>query len=413
MSSDSSPAVRIVDLTKSYHVGLQKRRRDDMLVSRLFGGVGRLIRRGPSLESSLHWALRDISLEIEQGDVVALIGNNGAGKSTLLKILARITEPTSGYAELRGRVGSLLEVGTGFHPELTGRENVFLSGAILGMRRAEIARDFDEIVAFAEVEKFIDTPIKHYSSGMHVRLAFAVATQLRPEILLIDEVLAVGDARFQRKCLQRIREVGTGSRTIIFVSHNMAAVRSICKKGVVLEQGRIVAQGEVGEVVDSYLARTNVADAETAGHETTSFRIDRVSIAPADGLVIKTFEAIEIRASLTAKLDMTAPSLVIKLLTANHERITGLNFANYSAVGPMSANEQREVGFAVEALPLLPGTYFLELELRPTTKEREHVSTLFPFEVAVTPVFDGPRPGLSTRDGCVVLRARAIGGRSD
>ncbi|MDD5598414.1 MAG: ABC transporter ATP-binding protein, partial [Victivallaceae bacterium] len=180
------------------------------------------------------WALKDINFKIEQGDRVGIIGRNGAGKSTLLKILSRITEPTSGKIGMKGRVASLLEVGTGFHPELTGRENIYLNGAILGMTRAEIKKKFDEIVAFAEVEKFLDTPVKHYSSGMYVRLAFAVAAHLEPEILLVDEVLAVGDAQFQKKCLGKMEDVSKEGRTVLFVSHNMAAIRQLCNKGIVL-----------------------------------------------------------------------------------------------------------------------------------------------------------------------------------
>ena len=187
------------------------------------------------------WALKDVSFTVERGEVVGIIGRNGAGKSTLLKVLSRIVEPTRGQAVLRGRVASLLEVGTGFHPELSGRENVYLNGSILGMKRTEIESRFDEIVAFAEIEQFLDTPVKRYSSGMYVRLAFAVAAHLHPEILIIDEVLAVGDAEFQRKCLGKIREVSaSGSRTVLFVSHNMAAVTSLCSRAILLEHGRVV-----------------------------------------------------------------------------------------------------------------------------------------------------------------------------
>src|SRR5574338_307307 len=190
------------------------------------------------------WALHDASFEIQRGDVVGIIGLNGAGKSTLLKILSRITGPTRGRADIYGRVGSLLEVGTGFHPELTGRENIYLNGAILGMRKLEIDRKFDEIVSFAEVEKFLDTPVKRYSSGMYVRLAFGVAAHLETEVLLVDEVLAVGDAQFQKKCFAKMQEIGTQGRTILFVSHNMSAVRSICEQALIIEKGSVVAQGE-------------------------------------------------------------------------------------------------------------------------------------------------------------------------
>jgi lipopolysaccharide transport system ATP-binding protein len=199
------------------------------------------------------WALKDVSFEIRQGEVVGIIGRNGAGKSTLLKILARVTKPTTGYAEVRGRMGSLLEVGTGFHPELTGRENVFLNGAILGMRKQEVARKFDEIVAFAEVEKFIDTPVKHYSSGMYLRLAFAVAAHLDTEILIVDEVLAVGDVDFQKKCYGRVRDAARQGRTVIFVSHSMAAIAMLCKAVIVLEGGRISTIAPTQEAIAGYL----------------------------------------------------------------------------------------------------------------------------------------------------------------
>lgn len=199
------------------------------------------------------WALQDVSFEVRQGEVIGVIGRNGAGKSTLLKILSRITEPTTGQVTIYGRVGSLLEVGTGFHSELTGRENIYLSGAILGMGRAEIRRKFDEIVAFSEVERFVDTPVKHYSSGMYLRLAFAVAAHLEPEILLVDEVLAVGDASFQKKCLGKMGDVAKQGRTVLFVSHNMGAISSICEKGIVLDAGRILFAGSITDAVSLYL----------------------------------------------------------------------------------------------------------------------------------------------------------------
>src|SRR6478672_6051477 len=210
--------------------------------------------RMSSASTEEFWALRDVSFEIKQGEIVGIIGRNGAGKSTLLKILSRITEPTEGYVDLYGRVGSLLEVGTGFHPELTGRENVYLNGAILGMRKAEIESKFDEIVAFAEVEKFIDTPVKHYSSGMYVRLAFAVAAHLEPEILIVDEVLAVGDQRFQEKCLNRMGEVSKLGRTIIFVSHSMPSIQRLCERVIVLDNGVVSMDASAQKAVGDYLS---------------------------------------------------------------------------------------------------------------------------------------------------------------
>ncbi|MBZ5640653.1 MAG: ABC transporter ATP-binding protein [Acidobacteriia bacterium] len=226
-------------------------------------------------EASSFWALRGVSFEVQEGEVVGIVGRNGAGKSTLLKILSRITEPTEGRAEIRGRVGSLLEVGTGFHPELTGRENVFLNGAILGMRKIEIDRCFEEIVAFAEVERFLDTPVKHYSSGMYMRLAFAVAAHLESEILLVDEVLAVGDAQFQRKCLGKMTEVAHAGRTVLFVSHSMKAVRHLCGRALWIAGGGLRRSGPTGEVVEAYLR-----DAESVPGAATVD--DRIARLPAD-----------------------------------------------------------------------------------------------------------------------------------
>jgi lipopolysaccharide transport system ATP-binding protein len=231
---------------------------------------GRAMVAGDTTEE--FWALRDVNFEIRRGEVVGIIGRNGAGKSTLLKILSRITEPTDGRVEIRGRVASLLEVGTGFHPELTGRENIYLNGAILGMTRAEIRRKFDEIVAFAEVEKFLDTPVKRYSSGMYVRLAFAVAAHLEPEILVVDEVLAVGDAEFQKKCLGKMSEVAGGGRTVLFVSHNVSAIRALCEKGIVLDKGRVQISGAISAALAKYNIQSNVTDA--------FFRAPRYSARP-------------------------------------------------------------------------------------------------------------------------------------
>jgi lipopolysaccharide transport system ATP-binding protein len=218
----------------------------------------------------MFWALKDVSLEVKEGEVLGLIGRNGAGKTTLLKILSRITRPTKGWAEIRGRVRSLLEVGTGFHPELTGRENTYLSGSILGMGKREIDRKFDEIVAFAEIDKFIDTPVKHYSSGMYMRLAFSVAAHLEPEILLVDEVLAVGDASFQRKCLGKMGDVSRQGRTIVFVSHNMIALRKLCTQAVWLDVGAVVERGEAGGVIDHYLQKNTGMNLESVWEDELS-----------------------------------------------------------------------------------------------------------------------------------------------
>jgi lipopolysaccharide transport system ATP-binding protein len=252
----SPVAIRVDGLGKRYRIGERERYRAlrDTLVDAIKAPIRR---RSAAVGDNTIWALRDVSLQVGQGEVLGVIGHNGAGKSTLLKILSRITEPTEGRAEVRGRVGSLLEVGTGFHPELTGRENIYLNGAILGMKRSEIARRFDEMVAFAEVERFIDTPVKRYSSGMYLRLAFAVAAHLEPEILLVDEVLAVGDAAFQKKCLGRMSDVAREGRTVLFVSHNLPSIEKLCQRVVVIDGGRVVMQGDPVTCIAAYLgART-------------------------------------------------------------------------------------------------------------------------------------------------------------
>jgi len=265
----SDVAIRIRGLGKRYTIGA--REQYDTLRDRIAAAASRPFRRmaaGGFGASATIWALRDVTHEIKRGEVVGIVGGNGAGKSTLLKILSRITMPTEGEVEIHGRVGSLLEIGTGFHPDLTGRENILLNGAILGMRKAEIDRKFDDIVDFAEVGDFIDTPVKHYSSGMYVRLGFAVAAQMEPEILIVDEVLAVGDVRFQRKCLGKLDDVARGGRTVLFVSHNMAAVQRLCTSAMLLDRGRLVRIGDVRSTVAAYLggeARGGFAAAARTG----------------------------------------------------------------------------------------------------------------------------------------------------
>ncbi len=267
----SNAAIFVESLSKQYRIGGPQARyktiRETLTeaVQSPFRRAAKLLRGeayGAAEMDETIWALKDVSFEVKSSEVVGIIGRNGAGKTTLLKILSRITEPTEGYADIYGRVGSLLEVGTGFHPELTGRENIYLSGAILGMKRVEIERKFDEMVAFSEVEKFIDTPVKHYSSGMYVRLAFAVAAHLEPEILLVDEVLAVGDHEFQKKCLGKMGEVGREGRTVLLVSHNMPSIINLCQRAILLDAGKVVVDGPAAEVVQYYLATARSAGGE-------------------------------------------------------------------------------------------------------------------------------------------------------
>lgn len=311
------------------------------------------------------WALKDVSFEIEEGDRVGIIGRNGAGKSTLLKILSRITEPTRGRVTIRGRVASLLEVGTGFHPELTGRENVYLNGAILGMTKAEIKKKFDEIVAFAEVEKFLDTPVKRYSSGMYVRLAFAVAAHLEPEILIVDEVLAVGDAQFQKKCLGKMQDAGKDGKTVLFVSHNMSFVSELCDNGILLRAGQVAFTGPISETIDYYLK--NVKEMSTALYSTNSVVKDRpyiesVWIAARDGQYVQQVK--------------TGDCLLFNFKIANANRRLSLNFTicdmmgskitNFNTLNTGDYDTKGEPGFfscAVEELLLSEGTYLVNIAL--------------------------------------------------
>jgi lipopolysaccharide transport system ATP-binding protein len=316
------------------------------------------------------WALSEVDFEVQQGDVVGIIGRNGAGKSTLLKLLSRITEPTTGRIELHGRVASLLEVGTGFHPELTGRENIFLNGAILGMTRAEIKRKFDEIVAFAEVEKFLDTPVKRYSSGMHVRLAFAVAAHLEPEILLVDEVLAVGDAEFQKKCLGKMEDVSRGGRTVLFVSHNMGAVSNLCGKGIVLDRGRTDFHGEVDVAVRHYLARLGGhanydLSSRTDRQGSGGLRFERVQITDAFGnpcAAVRSGDTIEIRIAYRnyqkTVLDGVVFAVPFDSLLSGRMFVCQTNLTGQSA---RCTAGNGEIVLRIPRLPLAAGTYTCNL----------------------------------------------------
>lgn len=296
----SHQVIEVCHLSKRYRIGAREKGNKsfrEAIVESLSAPLRNLakLRRLTAFENGdeedIIWALKDVSFDVEEGEVLGIIGKNGSGKSTLLKILSRITEPTSGSVDIHGRVSSLLEVGTGFHPELTGRENIFLNGAVLGMRKQEIERKFDEIVAFSEIEKFIDTPVKRYSSGMYVRLAFAVAAHLEPEILLVDEVLAVGDIAFQKKCLGKMGEVARGGRTIVFISHNMIAIRSLCSRAIWLDNGQIVKRGLTDEVVGEYEEQqlrhfdesASIVERNPEDVKDKSFYINRVEVLSSDG----------------------------------------------------------------------------------------------------------------------------------
>jgi lipopolysaccharide transport system ATP-binding protein len=325
----SDIAIRVENLGKRYRIGKQERYQTlrDTLTDTVTAPL-RWLRHGRSANGNGTpdhiWALKDVSFEIPRGEVVGIIGRNGAGKSTLLKVLSRITEPTEGRAKIHGRVGSLLEVGTGFHPELTGRENIYLNGAILGMKRAELQRRFDEIVAFAEVEKFIDTPVKHYSSGMHVRLAFAVAAHLEPEILIVDEVLAVGDQQFQRKCLGKLESVAHGGRTVALVSHNMAAIQSLCSSAVLLDGGTVRMAGRTSDVLSVYqdswggpVSPDEVGVLYSAEREHSSaFQVLRIEMLDAAGNPkpeLRTWDYVRIRVHYGSTEELPNISVVLRI----------------------------------------------------------------------------------------------------
>jgi lipopolysaccharide transport system ATP-binding protein len=406
----SQPAIQVENLSKQYQIGAAGngyhtvREAITSVATAPFRHFRQVQGTAPKLNAV--WALKDVSLEIRPGEVIGIIGRNGSGKSTLLKILSRITEPSSGRAVIHGRVASLLEVGTGFHAELTGRENIYLNSAILGMTRREMEHKFDEIVAFAGVERFLDTPVKRYSSGMYLRLAFAVAVHLEPEILVIDEVLAVGDAQFQSKCLEKMREISRGDRTILFVSHNMAAVRNICTRGYALQQGSVVEQGPIDQVVDRYLASSNHELQDYLCAETSSFVVNEVSIYAAGGPVIKTFDRLEVRVIVTAKTPILDPGLYMAILTPENQRLSGLDFRDFQTAPAISAGQQAEFGFSIDALPFLHGSYELEIYLKDLATHRmERVPRTFPFEIVETPVYGGRQ--LDSWYGCIGLKARA------
>jgi lipopolysaccharide transport system ATP-binding protein len=374
------PAIRVEDLSKEYRIGARQKAAYRTLRESLtdtaavpwrqlkrVAGWGAPRQSETAVGPSTHWALKDVSFDIRPGEIVGIIGRNGAGKSTLLKILSRITEPTDGRVELRGRVGSLLEVGTGFHPELTGRENIYLNGAILGMSRREITRQFDAIAAFAEIDEFLDTPVKRYSSGMYVRLAFAVAAHIMPETLLIDEVLAVGDAAFQKKCLGKMGEVARQGRTILFVSHNIAAVESLCRTGILLERGRIACTGPIAEVLGRYMMSLQepvraLCDEDDGGRSTVSFRsVELLRNGTQRTETLLTGEPVTIRVQLEVRRPQKGMYLGVglhddwgRLVFALHSREAGLDLAE--ELGGLV-----QLDIEIPRLLLLPGLFHVRL----------------------------------------------------
>lgn len=387
----SDVAVRAETLGKQFHIGRRQEAyrtlRDSLSDSLMapFRRASKLLHGhaygASELDESI-WALKDVSFEIAQGEVVGIIGRNGAGKSTLLKILSRITEPTEGYVDVYGRVGALLEVGTGFHPELTGRENIYLNGAILGMSRAEIGRKFDEMVDFAEIEKFIDTPVKHYSSGMALRLGFAVAAHLEPEILVVDEVLAVGDAAFQQKCLGKMGNVAHEGRTVLFVSHSMPAVSALCQRGIVLDSGQLDYSGPVGQAISHYLNKVmEQSDDNLVGHHKVTF--GNVRVNGENTTTIDMTRPFDVSVTLFFKEPVDVYTLHITLQdTDNHAPIVS-RIDNSKFTGRLESGKHT-IQVSFPALWLRPNVYTMQFMVKMLTASGEKRYRSDPYYMEVT-----------------------------
>jgi lipopolysaccharide transport system ATP-binding protein len=404
----SHPAIKVEGLSKRYVLGKNERAGSfrEAVTQSLSAPFRRLRSVKDGGGDQEFWALKDVNFEVQPGEVVGVIGRNGAGKSTLLKILSRITPPTSGSIRLRGRVASLLEVGTGFHPELTGRENIYLNGAMLGMRREEITRKFDEIVAFSEVEKFLDTPVKRYSSGMYVRLAFAVAAHLEPEILIVDEVLAVGDAAFQKKCVGKMRDVSSGDgRTVLFVSHNMAAIQTLCSVGLVLHSGNVHHFGSISESIAAYqsLGREARLDTQCKGEE---FDLTSVRITSDEG-VVRPLQPANFEFEFTPHQPSTSLGVHFYVEDAFGAVVFAIDSTEILPAQRGNAGDPVRCTIRIDKLPLIPGTYRVRTALRDDSR-------FLAWEAPVETEFDvqedfvyGVRPVSRERHGLVCVKASA------
>src|SRR4051812_466170 len=407
---ESGPAIQMAGVGKQYRRGIRREGYETLresVVERV-GALARRARGAPAeKDSEPFWALKDVFLEVPHGAALGLVGANGAGKSTLLKILSRVTEPTTGEVLLDGRVGSLLEVGTGFHPELTGRENVLLNGAILGMRRREVLAKFDAIVSFAEVEPFIDTPVKHYSSGMYLRLAFAVAAHLEPEILLVDEVLAVGDAAFQKRCLGKMNEVARGGRTVVFVSHNLEAIQRLCSHAVMLERGSVVAAGDTASVIARYLAtdyqrpapevRIDLSQLARAGTGGARFATATYAGATADRRP-STNEALEFLLEVDSNATRPVRSLAVFLTDPFGTKVLNADTLHVGRTVLLERG-RNAIRLRIRALHLVPGVYRVGLWLADPVHAQsvsgafDYIESAFEIEVTRPPSASGAGTG--------------------
>jgi lipopolysaccharide transport system ATP-binding protein len=399
-----TPAISVDNLGKCYRVNHAAKRGGYKTLRESLGHAGqrlvqRLRRRNDPERVEDFWALKDVSFDVQPGEVVGIIGRNGAGKSTLLKILSQITKPTTGEVRIHGRIGSLLEVGTGFHPELTGRENVFLNGSILGMSRKEIARRFDDIVAFAEIEKFLDTPVKRYSSGMYVRLAFAVAAHLEPEILMVDEVLAVGDATFQNRCIAKMAEVSRSGRTVLFVSHNLASIRSLCRNTVILQEGRLLSRGPSDQQVSAYLrslasSAKNGLDTRTDREGSGLARITSVSFKDGDGHPLTHAfpgHPLKVCVAYRSSLPGAKPTIAFSCYTSEGQKVFHVdNLIRGTVLRRMEAHG--EYSCVLPQLPLTPGIYQINAMIMVNGEVADHVAAATSLEVLPGDYFDSNRP---------------------
>jgi lipopolysaccharide transport system ATP-binding protein len=413
----SRPAISIEDLGKQYRIGLKKAAYSTLRES-IVGALASPVRRFRELSghsanptgADTFWALRHVSFDVQPGEVVGIVGRNGAGKSTLLKMLSRITDPTEGMIRLRGRVGSLLEVGTGFHPELTGRENIYLNASILGMRKTEIDRKFDEIVEFSGISRFLDTQVKHYSSGMQVRLGFAVAAHLDPEILIVDEVLAVGDAEFQRRCMGKMQQIASDEgRTILFVSHNMGAIRSLCTRGIYLDQGQLVRTGPINELVEEYLGKlVGMAQQALANRTDRSglgkIRLRDFYLATPDGKPVDSvFTGSPYWLTFTYESNKPLRNPVFQCAVYTQSGDVLSHFSSDSAAQPVTVlPASGSVRCYVERLPLAPGAYRINTAIYDAEGMQDHLVGAIFLDVAWGDYYQHGRAYELRHNTCVV-----------
>jgi lipopolysaccharide transport system ATP-binding protein len=417
----SAPIISVRNLGKQYRLGAALVH--DSLRDQIAHGVKNLFKsKGETKSANIEefWALNDVSFDVNEGDVIGVIGRNGAGKSTLLKILSQITEPTRGEIRVRGRIASLLEVGTGFHPELSGRENIFLNGAILGMKKREIQAKFDEIVAFSEVEKFLDTPVKRYSSGMYVKLAFAVAAHLEPEILVVDEVLAVGDIQFQKKCLGKMADVSRSGRTVLFVSHNLAAVQKLCTRGILLEQGALKHDGETTDCISKYLHGTKEVHGEFLGYNVvndvlekqpldsrlriTDIEMFNLEREPLQHLNINDGFTLRIHYECNGDFARGAVSFLVSIKTHLGQDICRLSTMPISGYNIDELARTGHLDLTICSLPLVGGRYLIDIIVfRPSMETILHLPEVATFEIAPTDIYNSG-VGMDQKRGLLVVK---------